>query len=565
MILPLLFTTALLFPAPKDGTAAPPPGMVALPGGRTTIGSSVKEIEKLVADMAEAQTVVRALDAETPQHQMSLPPFAMGVNEVTQEQYAAYVRASGAKPPVTWATAAVEEARKAFFEDLRKRREAGEKVIGLKFDQDKWWDENWEGKEWEVPKADLLRPVVNVDYQDAMNYCRWAGVRMPTEFEFQNAARGKTKDPYPWGDEWEDGKYCATSEMKRVSRSYPVGSFPAGASRDGIFDLAGNVWEWTTSPYKPYPGFKRNEYRVPGQRKKVTVPVPRWDGNQRVVVSGSYQNSRMAARCTVRRGSDRDQRTNALGFRLAATLKPCRDYVEHVWNMDLRNADGRPSGLSYDLDSVMGMDLWQSSPGAEGHPKGYEVITGYEHLALVPRTPLEETGDVPFHKASLVEPQHLGFLTLSFPVLEPKLPAGTYLIAFRGPGKSRAAASEKAGEGDAAEKGQSKASKSDDSWEGILDTSVPNLLFIDPKSGEVVGHQAIEDLVFGKSKGEQGFSPIDKPKKVEDPANPGKTIEITQRWLRVQAELPTRIRRHVLPFSFDLRVGDDYWEKKWRR
>lgn len=566
MILPLLLTPILLFPI-QNATAPPPPGLVALGGGRTTIGSSVKEIEKLVEDSTEAKTLVRALDGETPQYQTSIEAFYLGVTEVTQEQFAAFVKVTGYRPPQDWGAEAIEGARQAFFEDLNLRRLAGESVIGEKFDPEAWWSENWGGLPWDVPEGSALRPVVSMDFEDAMAYSRWAGVRLPTEFEYQHAVRGRTKDPYPWGDDWEDGKYCATNELPRVSRSYQVGSFQPGASRDGVHDLAGNVWEWTMSPYQAFPEFEKNEYRIPGQRKRQTVPTPKWDGNQRVVVGGSYQNSKMAARCTVRRGTDRDQRTNALGFRIAATPSPARDYVQHLWNKDLRNADGRPTGVTYDLEAVMGQDLWLEGSASSGAPEGYRVIAGYEHLAFVPRATMEETGDVPFRKASLVEPQHLGFLTLSTPILDPALPAGTYLIAFRAAGETRLAdqpeeekTEEEEGEGEA----KPRKVKEEDPWAKVLNIELDNMLLMDPSTGELLAHQPIEGVRFGKSDGKAGFSPVNRTKVVEDPANPEKTIEITERVLRIRGEVATRIRRHVLPFALDLKIEPEYWDKKWR-
>ena len=400
-------------------------------------------------------------------------------------------------------------------------------------------------------------------------------MRLPTEYEFQHAVRGKSKDPYPWGDDWEDGKYAATSELPRVSRSYPVGSFANGASGEGIHDLAGNVWEWTGSPYKALPGFEKNEYKVPGQREKITVPVPKWDGNQRVVVGGSYQNSKMAARCTVRRGAERTQRTNALGFRIASTPVPARDCVQHIWDGQLRGAEVRPSGVTYDLDSVLGQDLWHQQGGSDG-PEGYAIITGYEYVALVPRAQMEETQDVSWDKASLVEPQHVGFLSLSAPAVEPALPAGTYMIAVRAAGETREAReadakadAEDDGEDDAEGDAEGEAKKSSDAkedpWAAVLNIEVDNILLIAASTGELVAVQPVEGVLFGKSKSDAGFAAIDKTKLVDDPAKPGKQLEITEKWLRIRGEVSTRIRRHVLPFYVDLRMEDEYWDKPWRQ
>ncbi|MEE8468962.1 MAG: SUMF1/EgtB/PvdO family nonheme iron enzyme, partial [Planctomycetota bacterium] len=327
------------FPAASAGEKKDelgPPGLVALKGGTTFIGSSKKDIDKLLKEMPGiAWRKLRSLDATTPQNRVTVAPFHMGLTEVTNEQYAVFVMATGHRPPEDWGDEPIATAQALFLSEQGElRAEAKEKGLPIperrEFRRDEWWLANWKQSTWAIPEQADLKPVTYVNYADVQAYCRWAGVRLPTEFEYQRACRGTSKNPFPWGDEWEDAKYCATSEIKRVNATFLVGSFEAGVSPDGLFDLAGNVWEWTSSPYGPYAKFKRNKYKL--DRKTESLPQPTWDGNQRVAVGGSWQNPGLAARCTTRRPTDRTQMTDAFGFRLAASLAVGVDKAQAIFN-----------------------------------------------------------------------------------------------------------------------------------------------------------------------------------------------------------------------------------------
>ncbi|MEK6221509.1 MAG: SUMF1/EgtB/PvdO family nonheme iron enzyme, partial [Chloroflexota bacterium] len=102
----------------------------------------------------------------------------------------------------------------------------------------------WDPLTKEYPIGKGSHPATYVSWYDAESFCKWNGGRLPTELEWEKAARGETGLMFPWGNDWEDGKYANTIEIKNRDTT-PVDQYPAGASPYGVMDLSGNVWEWT--------------------------------------------------------------------------------------------------------------------------------------------------------------------------------------------------------------------------------------------------------------------------------------------------------------------------------
>jgi sulfatase modifying factor 1 len=268
MAMPMAMTTSATSGfQPTVPNTAPPPvpapeGMVWIPGGEFSMGAA----DPVEQDRNEVG--MHATDDSRPIHRVYVDGFWMDTTEVTNAEFEQFVKATG------YVTVAEQTPTAEDFPGAPPENLVAGSVIFSPPDHPvplnnhlQWWD-YVKGANWRHPlgpQSDLKGkehyPVVHVAYEDAAAYAKWAGKRLPTEAEFEFAARGGlTGKPYAWGDEFRPkGKWMANTHQGHFPNKdtgddgytgiAPVAQYPPNGY--GLYDIAGNVWEWTSDWYRP--------------------------------------------------------------------------------------------------------------------------------------------------------------------------------------------------------------------------------------------------------------------------------------------------------------------------
>jgi formylglycine-generating enzyme required for sulfatase activity len=266
-------------------------GMVLVSAGAFWMGTNLEEAIGAVEECKEIGIAPAAcaavVEREMPRHLVMLDAYLIDAFEVTNGQFNRFVAATG-------------------YLTTAEREGAGW--------VSRWVEDEWRwtavpGVSWRDPDGTGTpppgdHPVLQVSWHDAEAYCQWAGKRLPTEAEWEKAARGGDGRPYPWGDTWD----ASLAGIGPAAHPRPVGAIQDGASPFEVHDMAGNAAEWVAD------WFDKDYYQTsPG-----SAPVGPASGHYRVVRGGSWNHSRFHLRTTYRGREAPDSRDNRVGFRCAA-------------------------------------------------------------------------------------------------------------------------------------------------------------------------------------------------------------------------------------------------------
>lgn len=275
------------------------PPMITIPAGPFPMGTPDTARSALAKRYGGTR---ESYAEESPQHEVAVATFAIARVPVTNALYGLFQQATGAHQPITWGGALPEHLRD--------------------------------------------HPVVDLSWHDGAALCRWLRqvtgqrFRLPTEAEWEKAARGDDERAFPWGNSFDPAR-CNVRESG-LGQTTPVGSYSAGASPYGVLDMVGNVWEWTQSLQASYPyqaDDGRNELEPLHAEQPSLSSTRRWlqrlrrpsqaaaavDAHalppietRRIMRGGCYANPEGFARCACRLRLAPERRTPFLGLRLAA-------------------------------------------------------------------------------------------------------------------------------------------------------------------------------------------------------------------------------------------------------
>lgn len=287
----------------RQGAAMP--DMVHIPAGQFIQGSDKVDTENKKSEYGLVDPLYLN---EHPKHIVNLAAYDIDKYEVSNSQYKRYVRETGSPEPFSWTQNGY---------NLLPERLAQTEVDTLRWIATEYFKLDQDTRA--MSKEQLLQamtqaqreldplPVSYVSWTEASAYCHYMGKQLPSEAQWEKAARGPNGQEYPWGQTWKPDITNTGDNADSESGLVAVGSFPGNKSPYGVYDLSGNVWEWVQDWYDAYPG-SDYQHKAYGRTHKVL----RGGGGG----SGHYALS-MFFRGAARSYAKPDMRSNDVGFRCA--------------------------------------------------------------------------------------------------------------------------------------------------------------------------------------------------------------------------------------------------------
>lgn len=295
----------------SDMKQNPPEDMVLIPEGPFLMGSTEEDIKKLLE--LDKNVEASRFDVEVPQREVYMSAYLIDKSPITNAEYKKFIESGGYKQRDFWSDAGWD-----YVQQVKP------------LDSD--------GVHSAMDSEDDC-PVVNVSWYEAEAFAKYAGKRLPTEAEWEKAARGTDGRIYPWGNEFDKAKLnCAESKIEKPT---PVTKFPDGISGYGCFDMAGNVWEWTADWFDsqyyssapdrdPQGPVKAEDKPFFGRPEDVGTSIyelePAAAGSStlsdcKVLRGGSWNGGGVIhIRCANRDYDEPDYKNDTIGFRCAGSL-----------------------------------------------------------------------------------------------------------------------------------------------------------------------------------------------------------------------------------------------------
>jgi len=279
--------------------------MLTIPAGKFIRGSNKEDTEGLQQRYGFPNTLYKD---ERPRREEHLKSFRIDKYEVSNQLYKEFIHSSKRMLPFMWVNSGYNLSEKKLKDmalDNLKLLATG----NFKLDIDvRKMDKNSLIKAMLMQQSQVDRlPVGSINWFDAQAYCQWRSARLPTEAEWEKAARGPDGFEYPWGNQWDPTKTNTGDDAQWEDGIAPIGAYEANKSPYGVYDMSGNVWEWVADWYEPYAG---SRYESPNFGKKNKVVRGGGGGVGHYAISYFF-------RAATRQFSEPEMESDDVGFRCA--------------------------------------------------------------------------------------------------------------------------------------------------------------------------------------------------------------------------------------------------------